>query len=145
MAFRGQHDHNLDSKDRLTVPARWRGPLSDGIVLVAGLDPCVELYTPQGYEDWTGRFLANLNRLSSKGRMMYRRFNASAADESLDAAGRVRIAKHLIDHADLSGPCTVVGVGDHIEIWSSERWAEHSDELSEQARGLAEELAEASS
>ena len=79
MAFRGQHDHNLDSKDRLTVPARWRGPLSDGIVLVAGLDPCVELYTPQGYEDWTARFLADLNRLSSKGRMMYRRFNASAA------------------------------------------------------------------
>ena len=143
MPFRGQHDHNLDSKDRLTVPARWRGPLSDGIVLVAGLDPCVELYTPQGYEDWTGRFLANLNRLSSKGRMMHRRFNASAADESLDSAGRVRIARHLIDHADLHGPCTIVGVGDHIEIWSAERWAEHSDELAEQARGLAEELAEA--
>jgi MraZ protein len=144
MAFRGQHDHNLDSKDRLTVPARWRGPLSDGIVLVAGLDPCVELYTPQGYEDWSGRFLANLNRLSAKGRMMYRRFNASADDESLDSAGRVRLARHLIEHADLSGPCKVIGVGDHIEIWNAERWAEHANELSEQARGLAEELAEAS-
>ena len=143
MAFRGQHDHNLDSKDRLTVPARWRGQLSDGIVLVAGLDPCVELYTPQGYEDWSGRFLANLNRLSSKGRMMYRRFNASADDESLDSAGRVRLARHLIEHADLNGPCKVIGVGDHIEIWNAERWAEHSAELSEQARGLAEELAEA--
>ena len=54
MAFRGQYEHSLDAKDRLTVPARWRGPLSDGIVLVAGLDPCVEVFSPQGYDDWTG-------------------------------------------------------------------------------------------
>jgi MraZ protein len=50
MAFRGQYEHSLDSKDRLTIPARFRAALSEGIVLVAGLDPCVELYTPQGYE-----------------------------------------------------------------------------------------------
>ena len=61
--------------------------------------------------------------------MMYRRFNASADDETLDSAGRVRLARHLIEHADLSGPCKVIGVGDHIEIWNAERWAEHSAEL----------------
>ncbi len=142
MAFRGQHEHSLDSKDRLTVPARWRGPLSEGIVLVAGLDPCVELYTPQGYEDWTQRFLASLNRLSQKGRMMYRRFNASADDETLDSAGRVRLAKHLLEHADLDGACKVIGVGDHIEIWNPERWAQHSTELAAHANQLAEELSE---
>ena len=74
-AFRGQYEHSLDAKDRLTVPARLRGPLSDGVVLVAGLDPCVEVFSPQGYDDWSARFLADLNRLGRKGRMMYRRFN----------------------------------------------------------------------
>ena len=63
MAFRGQYEHSLDSKDRLTVPARFRGPLADGIVLVAGLDPCVEVFSPQGYDDWSSRFLADLNLL----------------------------------------------------------------------------------
>ena len=67
------------------------------------------------------RFLADLNRLGKKGRMMYRRFNASASDESLDSAGRVRLARHLIEHAGLEGPCMVVGVGDHIELWNPER------------------------
>lgn len=141
MAFRGQHEHSLDSKDRLTVPARWRGPLSEGVVLVAGLDPCVEVFSPQGYEDWSQRFLADLNRLGKRGRMMYRRFNASASDESLDAAGRVRLAKHLIDHAALDGPCMVVGVGDHVEVWNPARWAEHYSELDQQAERMAEELA----
>ena len=141
MAFRGQYEHSLDSKDRLTVPARWRGPLSEGIVLVAGLDPCVEVFSPQGYEDWSQRFLADLNRLGKKGRMMYRRFNASAEDEALDSAGRVRIAKHLIDHAGLAGPCMVVGVGDHVELWNPAKWTEHYSDLDEQAERMAEELA----
>ena len=141
MAFRGQYEHSLDSKDRLTIPARWRGPLSEGVVLVAGLDTCVEVFSPQGYEDWSQRFLANLNRLGKRGRMMYRRFNASASDESLDAAGRVRLAKHLLDHAGLDGPCMVVGVGDHVELWNPARWAEQVVELDEQAERMAEELA----
>jgi MraZ protein len=141
MAFRGQYEHSLDSKDRLTVPARFRAALSEGIVLVAGLDPCVELYTPRGYEDFSQRFLADLNRLGKRGRMMYRRFNASAQDESLDSAGRVRVPRHLIEHAGLDGPCMVVGVADHLEVWNPERWSEHYAELDEHAERMAEELA----
>ncbi len=141
MAFRGQYEHSLDSKDRLTIPARWRGQLVDGTVLVAGLDPCVEVFSPSGYDDWTQRFLADLNRLGKKGRMMYRRFNASAQEEALDSAGRVRLAGHLIEHAGLDGPCIVVGVGDHVEVWDPQRWQDHYAELDAQAGELAEELA----
>lgn len=141
MAFRGQYEHSLDPKDRVTVPARFRAELSEGIVLVAGLDPCVELYTPGGYDEFSQRFLADLNRLGRKGRMMYRRFNASAQDESLDSAGRVRIAKHLIEHAGLEGACMIVGVADHLELWNPTRWSEHYAELDDQAERMAEELA----
>jgi DNA-binding transcriptional regulator/RsmH inhibitor MraZ len=35
LAFRGQYEHSLDAKDRLTIPARFRAALSEGIVLVA--------------------------------------------------------------------------------------------------------------
>ena len=141
MAFRGQYEHSLDSKDRITVPARFRAALDGGVVLVAGLDPCVELYSTQGYESYTARVLGHLNRLGRRGRMMSRRFNAPAQDESLDSAGRVRIAKHLLTHADLGGPCMVVGVDDHLELWNPQRWAEHYTELDQQAEQMAEELA----
>jgi MraZ protein len=141
MAFRGQYEHSLDSKDRLTIPARFRVALSEGIVLVAGLDPCVELYTPQGYEEFSQRFLDELNPLSKRGRMMSRRFNASASDENLDSAGRVRIARHLIDHAGLEGPCMVVGNANRLEIWNPARWAEHYADVDSQAEQMAEELA----
>jgi MraZ protein len=141
VAFRGQYEHSLDSKDRITVPARFRAPLDGGVVLVAGLEPCVEVFSTQGYEARMSSYAGELNPLSRRGRMMQRRFNASAQDESLDSAGRVRVAKHLVQHAELAGPCVVVGVDDHLELWNPERWAAHSAEIDDQAERLAEELA----
>jgi MraZ protein len=141
LAFRGQYEHSLDAKDRLTVPARFRGQLSDGVVLVAGLDPCVQLFTPRGYDEFSDKFIGRLNPLSRKGRMMTLRFNAPAADETLDSAGRVRIARPLIEHAGLEGPCIVVGALDHLEVWSPERWASYYAEIDAQAEQMAEELA----
>jgi MraZ protein len=141
LAYRGQHEHSLDAKDRLTIPVRWRGPLSDGVVLFEELDPCVSIYSPEAYETLTERYVSSLSPLSSDGRMMRRRFHANAHDESLDSAGRVRMPKHLIDHAGLEGACVIIGVDDHLEVWSPERWAEHDAEIDARADRMSEDLA----
>ena len=141
MALRGQYEHSLDAKDRITVPARFRAALAEGVVLTAGLDPCVEVFSLSEFERFETTFLAGLNPLSRSGRMMRRRFNARSQDESLDSAGRVRIPGHLIDHAKLEGNCVVVGVADHLEVWSPDRWAEHDAEIDATAAEIAEELA----
>ena len=107
MAFRGHYEHNLDAKDRLTVPARFRAALADGVVLSAGLDPCVEVYPPATSRP--SRALAELNPLSRHGRKMKRRFHGGSYDETLDSAGRVRIPRHLIEHARLCGACVLMG------------------------------------
>ena len=142
MAFRGHYEHSLDSKDRLTVPARFRAALSDGVVLSAGLDPCVEVYPTADFARFEEQVLAGLNPLSRHGRMMKRRFNSRSHDEALDSAGRVRVPRHLIEHAGLTeGPCVVVGVADHLEIWTPKAWVSHDAEIDETAAEIAEELA----
>ena len=142
MAFRGQYEHNLDSKDRLTVPARFRAALADGVVLSAGLDPCIEVYATGDFARFEQRVLAELNPLSRHGRMMKRRFHGRSHDETLDSAGRIRIPRHLIEHAGLvEGPCVVIGVADHLEIWNTGRWADHYAEIDATAAEIAEELA----
>lgn len=141
MAFRGLYEHSLDSKDRLTIPARFRAALDEGVVLLESLDPCVAIYPVGEYARFAERFLAGLNPLSRKGRMMVRRFHARSYDESLDSVGRVRLPKHLIEHAGLEGASVIVGVDDHLEIWTTERWAEHDAEIDAEAEGMAEELA----
>ena len=142
MAFRGHYQHSLDAKDRLTVPARFRAALADGVVLSAGLDPCVEVYATADYGRFERQVLAKLNPLSRSGRMMRRRFHGRSHDETLDSAGRVRIPRHLIEHAALEeGPCVVIGVADHLEIWNPGSWAEHDAELDATASEIAEEIA----
>ena len=141
MAFRGQYEHSLDAKDRVTIPARWRGALADGVVLFADLDPCVSIFPPRAYERMSDRYLASLSPFSRDARMMRRRFHASSSDEALDSAGRVRIPRQLVERAGLGGTCVVVGVDDHIEVWSPERWAAEQSEIDDQTERMARELA----
>jgi transcriptional regulator MraZ len=142
LAFRGHYEHSLDSKDRLTVPARFRAALADGVVLSAGLDPCVDVYATADYARFEQQVLSDLNPLSRAGRMMKRRFHGRSHDETLDSAGRVRIPKHLVGHADLAeGPCVVIGVADHLEIWNTHAWEAHDAEIDATAAEISEQLA----
>jgi division/cell wall cluster transcriptional repressor MraZ len=74
--------------------------------------------------------------------MMKRRFHGRSHDETLDSAGRVRIPKHLVGHADLAeGPCVVIGVADHLEIWNTGAWEAHDAEIDATAAEISEQLA----
>ncbi len=141
MAFRGQHEHNLDAKDRLTVPARFRASLSEGVVLSAGLDPCVEVFPVGDYSRHEQEALGQLNPFSRADRMMRRRILARSHDDSLDSAGRIHVPKHLIEHAGLEGPCVVVGLVDHLELWNAETWRAHNEEIDAGAEEMSEEVA----
>ena len=141
MAFRGLYEHSLDSKDRLTVPARFRSALADGVVLSKGLDPCVDLYTPEAFDRVSDTYLAPHSPFSSDARKMRRRFHGGSFDEKLDSAGRIRVPKPLIEHAGLSGPCVVIGAGEYLEIWNAEDWAKQEAELDSSAPEIAEGLA----
>jgi MraZ protein len=141
MAFRGQHEHSLDAKDRITVPARYRAPLAEGVVLIAGLEKCVEVYPAAAAEQLEERYLKGLNPFSRKGRLMSRRFYSSSEEVELDSAGRVKLPRHLIDHAGLDGACVVAGAGSHLEVWAPGAWDPERDEFEASAVEMAEELA----
>jgi len=141
VAFRGIYEHSLDSKDRLTVPSRFRAALSDGVVLSKSFDPCVWLHTPEGYEDLSARFLTPHSPFGREARSMRRRFHGGSFDEKLDSAGRIRIPRSLLEHAGLDGACVVVGTGEYLEIWSADAWAKQEEELDAKAPEIAEGLA----
>lgn len=141
MAFRGLYEHSLDSKDRLTVPSRFRAALSDGIVLSKGFDPCVWVHTTGEFEQLSDRFLSPHSPFGSDARRLRRRFHGGSFDEKLDSAGRIRVPKPLIEHAGLSSSCVVIGAGEYLEIWDAEAWEKQEAELDAAAPEIAEGLA----
>ncbi len=140
MAFRGTFDHTLDAKNRLTIPAKFRAALADGVVLAKGVEPCVAIWRPADYDAYTAAALAGLNPLSPQARDMQRFFSANAFDTELDSAGRVMIPTFLVEHSGLQRDVVVTGAGQCLEIWGRERWGAYNGDLSERVPAITESL-----
>jgi MraZ protein len=96
MAFRGTFDYTLDAKNRLTVPAKFRASLSEGVVLAKGTAACVAIWTPQGFDSYVDAALADMHPLNPEADKLNRFFQANSLDTELDAAGRVMVPGFLL-------------------------------------------------
>ena len=134
----GEHEHTIDDKNRLTLPAKFRQDFADGIVLTRGLDGCLFAYRRADWERIVETRLTQLDQLSKEGRRLHRHFFSGAAEAELDKQGRVMVPAALIEHAKLGREVVVAGVHDRLEIWDRAAWR---DEL-KQVEGSAEDVAE---
>ncbi len=137
----GEFEHTIDDKNRLTLPARFRDAMSDGVVVTRGMDGCLYAY-PRA--DWLDRFqsrVADLDPLSGEGRKLQRHFFSGAAEAEPDKQGRINVPPALIEHARLGREVVVAGVQDHLEIWDRAAWREHLKQVEGSAQHVAERLA----
>jgi MraZ protein len=130
VAFRGTFDYSLDSKNRLTIPAKFRAQLSDGIVLAKGIEPCVAVWTPEAFDAYTSAALEGFHPLAPEREKLNRFFSANSLDATLDSAGRVMIPPFLLEHGDLTKEVVVTGAGNRLEVWDRRRWADYNAALS---------------
>jgi MraZ protein len=133
LIFRGTFEHALDAKHRLTVPAKFRAALADGAVLAkshevaAGSPRCVSIWTPAGYEAFTGAVLAGLNPLSPEARELKRFFFNNSFDTELDSANRLMIPSTLMRYAELAKDVVVAGSGECLELWNRDAYDAYQD------------------
>jgi MraZ protein len=137
----GAHEHTLDDKNRLTLPAKFRHAFAEGVVLSRGMDGCLYAYPRGDWQEQVQRRLAALDPLSKEARTMARYFFAGAADGELDKQGRVMIPAALADHAKLAREIVVAGLHDHLEIWDRAAWRAQMEEVEGSAEDVAERLA----
>ena len=137
----GTHEHTIDDKNRLTLPARFRQAFADGLVISRGFDGCLFAFRR---EDWHRRIesrLAALDPLSEETRRLERFFFSGAAEAELDKQGRVMLPAQLIEHAGLGREVVVAGVNDRLEIWDRDAWRRELAEVEGRAEHVAERLA----
>jgi MraZ protein len=139
--FLGEHEHTLDEKGRLTLPAKFRDSFPDGLVLTRGMDGCVFAYAAADWQRLVDSRLAALDPLSRDDRMIQRHFFAGAAEVTSDRQGRVMIPAALAKHAALGREVVVAGVFDHLEIWDRAAWRAQVKDLEGRAEDVAERLA----
>src|SRR3954447_4303809 len=136
----GEHDHSLDEKNRLTLPAKLRGDFDDGVVVTRGLDGCLYAY-PRGAWAQMSERIQTLDPLAEDSRRMRRHFFSGAAHGELDKQGRMVIPAALLEGAGITREVTVAGVFDHLEIWDRAKWRQQLHEVEGSAEDVAERLA----
>jgi transcriptional regulator MraZ len=138
--FLGEHEHTLDQKGRLTLPAKYRDSFPEGLVLSRGMDGCVFAYAKADWAELASR-LAALDTLGRDDRMMKRHFFSGAAEVMPDRQGRVMIPTPLASHAKLDRDVVIAGVYDHLEIWDRAAWRAQITDVEGRAEDVAERLA----
>ena len=141
MAFTGTFEHNLDTKNRLTIPSKFRGELSKGVYLSRAIENVISLYPAQTYTAMADQALAHFtNPLSAQARETRRLLFGTALQTELDSAGRVMLTPRLMEHAGIGREVVITGVGDCLEIWDRSAWADYDTGLTQRAPELTESL-----
>lgn len=137
----GEYQHNIDTKGRLIIPAKFREDLGEKFVVTRGLDGCLFGYP---MEEWHAleQKLKQLPLAKKEARAFTRFFYSAATECELDKQGRILLPQTLRKHADLEKTCFVVGVSERFEIWSEKRWNDFSAETEETFEEMAETMAD---
>jgi MraZ protein len=136
----GEHDHQLDEKNRLTLPAKLREQLGDKVVVTRGLEGCLNVYAASAWETLAER-VTGLDPLSRDGRQLRRFFFTGAVHGELDKQGRMVLPAGLLKGVGIEREVTVAGMYDHLEIWDRATWRTQLHEVEGSAEDVAERLA----
>ena len=120
----GQYQHNIDAKNRVIVPAKFREDLGERFYVTKGLFVLSE----EGWKRLQDKIVA---MPMSKARQLQRFFFSGAAEVEPDKQGRILIPQPLRDYASIEKDVTFIGTGDRAEIWSTECWTQFNDNLTE--------------
>lgn len=130
MTFLGTYDHTLDAKNRLTVPVKFRGPLGDGAIVARGIEPCLSVWTPEGFSAWKQEMVEAFGGVTPQARAFKRVLAASAFETELDAAGRIMLPAKLVEYAAIDREVAVIGNDEAFEVWDRSSWATYDESVS---------------
>lgn len=139
--FIGEYSHNLDEKNRLSIPAKFRASLASGCVVTRGLDRCLWVYPKEAWQLFAEK-VAALPITQRDARSFSRLMLAGANEVELDKSGRVVVPKHLLEYAKVKTKVSVNGLYDHIEIWPEEEWSKFKQDMENNSDEIAERLDE---
>lgn len=137
--FFGEHRFNMDSKGRITLPARFREELGEGFYVTRGYDKCLSIYDNENWQLFKAR-LMKYPDTNKSARFLKRTFLSGVDKPVPDKQGKILISMSHREYASLIKEVVIIGAGDHIEIWNQENWSAYNSGGEMSLEAAAEEL-----
>ncbi len=122
MPFVGEFSHTIDSKNRVFIPAKFREQLGDTFYISRKMDKfCLAVYS----EEEMNRIAEKINEFPDSEVSEIKAFLFSKTILATpDSNGRVVLSPSILKYAKIERNVTIVGVGNHVQIWSDTLWEE---------------------
>ena len=133
MPFVGEFSHTLDVKNRVFMPAKFREQLGEAFYVTRKMNKnCLAVYSESEME----KISEMINRFPDSEVSEIKTFLFSkTVYVTPDANGRVVLIPSILSYAQIEKNVVIVGVGNHVEIWSDKLWErEESDRNLESIR-----------
>ncbi|QHQ34039.1 division/cell wall cluster transcriptional repressor MraZ [Algicella marina] len=141
--FRGEWQHKVDAKGRVSIPAPFRRALEEGdpdfrdgdnpnLVLVFGRKnkKCIEGYSIRSMDE-VDEMIASLPRYSRDREALERSINTKSSQVQVDENGRIVLSARLRQMFGIEKEAMLAGMGDKFQIWSPEAYEADQAELDE--------------
>ncbi len=123
----GRYEHTVDTKGRVSVPARFREDLGERFVITRGLDNCLALYS---LNEWA--VLAEKVKAlpMAQARTIQRYLFTGAYETEIDAQGRMVIPQNLRTFAGITKDVVIAGLSNRAEVWDRETFDKSESSVS---------------
>ncbi len=125
MSFSGTFCHGLDPKNRIFIPAEFRETLGESFHIFKAPEKCLRLYPKDLWLRFSEKMDKKLEEEDTlENRMEARKFFGKVAECKMDKQGRITIGSQQLEYAKIESDVTIVGMGNFVEIWNTEKWNE---------------------
>jgi len=119
----------MDSKHRVTIPARWRRADCGEFFLVPGHEKNHLLGYPSAEFEKVSRLVEVNESIPARERQMFiRHFYSRAQLCPIDKQGRILLTDDLQKLADIESEIFLVGAFNRFEIWNPTNWLKASED-----------------
>lgn len=140
MIFTGEHEHTIDSKQRIAIPSAIRARLDpkihgEAFYIVTGPNGVLWLWTEREFERNAHRLERSL--MPSEEALDFDEVTfPDATRVELDKVGRIRIPERMLARSGLGTNVLILGVRDHLELRDPAEWEQSRQEREARRREI---------
>lgn len=121
--FLGTYRPKLIGERRIALPKKVRKEIKGKkIVLTIGFEKCIFGFNEKDWEEIVKPELSRPLFSDTEGRDLRRKMCMEAMVVELGAQGRFVIPEAMMKYAGIKNKLTLIGAGDHFEIWEEMKW-----------------------
>ncbi len=115
----GSYQYAIDIKGRFNFPPKFREFFGDTFTVTKWMDNSLVAFSQ---EEWEKMVQKLLEKGFGKARDAQLYLFTSAVTVQPDKQGRILLPQTLREDANIKKEVSILGMGDHAEIWSNETW-----------------------